>query len=194
MATVQEQRLAQRFRLWDKDGDGKVSVSDFQAEARRIVEVLGESESSPKGGALLEVYTQMFPDPSKLTGVLGGGGVGGVLGGVTGAAGSALSIDAGQFTSLANTLLIAAGEAGFNTVLAPTIRAIAALCDKDDDGQVEADEFKGWLGAIGVGQSDAVEAFGTIDTNGDGQISVQQIVDAVRDFHFGKLDAPLLGR
>lgn len=189
MATVVETRLQARFKLWDKDGDGKIGLADLQAEANRIVQALGATGSSASG--LVSTYSAMFPDASKLTGVLGGAG--GLVGGLTGAVTSAVTVDVGQFTTLANTLMISAGDAGFNAVLAPTINAIAKLLDTDGDGKIQAPEFRSWYGAIGLGQPAADAAFGAIDTDGDGSVSVQEIVNAVRDFHSGKSNAPLLG-
>jgi len=186
METVQEQRLRQRFTLYDKDGDGKIGAADFQGEANRIVQGLGVSPSSP---ALVNTYTAMFPDPAKVI-----GGAGDLLGGVTKAATAAVTVDVSQFVSLINTLMISAGEAGFNAFLAPTINAIAKVLDTDGDGMVKAPEYRSWYGAIGLSGDVADAAFNAVDTDGDGAVSVQEIVNAVRDFHFGKSNVAMLGQ
>lgn len=191
METAQEQRLRLRFELWDTDGDGSISLDDFVSEAHAIVDALGVSKDSQKGKAVIGAYTQMFPDPAKLSGVLDS--VGGLTGGPLGGATDAAAITADQFVTLADTLLVSAGDAGYDALLAPTIRAIARACDTDDDGQVEAEDFKSWLGVIGVDASTADEAFAGLDSDGDGKVAVDDIVTAVRDYHMGRLDVPLLG-
>ncbi|MFB7032399.1 EF-hand domain-containing protein, partial [Streptomyces sp. NPDC056295] len=71
--------------------------------------------------------------------------------------------------------------------------AIVELVDVDGDGQVNPAEFKSWLDAIGVEGIDSAEVFAQIDANGDGQLSVEELVQAVRAYHLGDLDVPLLG-
>lgn len=60
--------------------------------------------------------------------------------------------------------------------------------------EVNPAEFKMWLDAIGVSNTEAAEAFRQIDANGDGQLSVSELVQAVPAYHLGEIDVPLLGR
>lgn len=58
--TAQDERLRQRFALYDANGDGRIERSDLEEEARRIVQAFGESENSPKAQALLYAYPYMW--------------------------------------------------------------------------------------------------------------------------------------
>lgn len=174
--TVQEERLRQRFALYDTNGDGRVERGDLEQEARRIVHAFGESEDSPKAQALLHAYPHMWDHMTRTAGV---------------GAGQGLSLE--QFVQIANTQMLDQGRAGFGNMLRPSIRAMIDLCDIDGDGQVSPEEFRKWLGAIGNDRIDADEVFRAMDTDGNGQLSVEEIVAAVGDYHAGELDAPLLG-
>ncbi len=176
MATVQEERLERRFQLWDNDGDGDVDKSDYRAEAEEILSNLDASSTSPKGKAVMDAYLGMWDYLAEKAGV---------------GADGALSLD--QFKAVVQAEVLDAGNAGFANVVRPTIQAIVALLDKNGDNQVSPEEFKGWMAAIGVDPSEGEDAFQQIDTNGNGYLSIDELVNAVRDYHAGTLDVALLG-
>ncbi|MFC7928976.1 EF-hand domain-containing protein [Streptomyces cinereoruber] len=99
-----------------------------------------------------------------------------------------------QFNHIAEEHVLENGGAGFGRVVTPTIRAMVELVDVDGDGQVNPAEFKSWLDAIGVRDVNPLEAFAQIDADGDGELSVGELVEAVRAYHLGDIDVPLLGR
>ncbi|MER7407970.1 EF-hand domain-containing protein [Streptomyces sp. NPDC000070] len=173
--SVQEQRLRRRFDMWDKNGDGTIDRSDWEGEAQRILISFGENESSPKGRALTDAYLGMW---DHLAGQAGVGRDG--------------ALDYDQFQAVAAEQVLDRGEAGFDQVLRPTISAMAALCDTDGDGQVSPQEFKRWIGAIGSDASTADTAFKLIDADGDGYLSVDELITAVHRFHSGELEFSLL--
>ncbi|WP_409473937.1 EF-hand domain-containing protein [Streptomyces sp. HC307] len=174
--TAQVERLRQRFALYDTNGDGRIERGDLEAEARRIVEAFGEPEGSPKAQALLHAYPHMWDYMMQEAGR---------------GAGQALSVE--QFIEIAGTQMLSQGAVGFSTMLRPSIRAMVDLCDVDGDGQVNPAEFGKWLGAIGNDGIDADEVFRQVDADGNGQLSVEELVAAVGKYHAGELDAPLLG-
>lgn len=176
MVTKESQRLDARFALWDSDGDGRINKADWEKEATQLTKSFGTSPDSPRGHAVIAAYTQMWDHVAGKAGVGADG-----------------SLTPKQFSDAIHELMINEGDAGFANTLRPTIRAIVDLCDTDGDGQVNPAEFKKWLDVIGVDESHADAAFSGIDENGDGQLSVDELVHAVRDYHLGKIDVPLLG-
>ncbi|MDA0568084.1 EF-hand domain-containing protein [Streptomonospora sp. S1-112] len=170
---TERDRLNERFSFWDNNGDGQIDRSDFEAEAREIIRSLNEDEASPRARAVLDAYTQMWDYLASKAGKS--------------------SLNAEEFAQVAEAEIISQGDAGFSRVLRPTIRAIVDLLDTDGDSRVSPDEFTRWLGAIGV-QSDSSEIFRQIDTNGNGYLTVDELLAAVRDYHLGRNDVPLLGR
>jgi Ca2+-binding EF-hand superfamily protein len=174
--TIQQERLDKRFELWDANGDGRIDGSDFEAEARRILRSFNEPETTPKGRAVLAAYQNMW-----------------MIATVRGDIDANGSIDPVEFKRIGTEAVIESGPAGFAEVLQPCIAAVADLCDEDDDGLVDRAEFARWLNAVGV-QEDPGELFNRLDTNGTGTLSKDELIQAVRDYHEGKLDVPLLGR
>jgi Ca2+-binding EF-hand superfamily protein len=170
---VQNDRLRQRFQKWDVNGNGVVERSDYEAEAMRILQSFGEPPSSPKGRALMDAYLGMFDQMARATG--------------------SQEIAEDQFVDYIESQMFGRGEAGFNRVLRPTIQAIVNLCDTDGDGEVSPSEFNRWMKAVGVPESQATQAFRQLDKDGSGNLSTDELIEAVRDFHAGTLDVPLLG-
>lgn len=174
--TVQQERLEQRFAHWDADGSGTIEKSDFDTEAAQIIAGFGAEAGSAKATGVTEAFSGMW---DKLA---GWGGIG---------TDGSLTLE--QFISVVDEHMLQPGDEGFDGLLRPTITAIVNLVDTDDDGQVNPAEYKVWLAAIGVDESTAESTFGEIDTNGNGQLSVDELVDAVKAFHAGTLDVSLLG-
>lgn len=173
--TVSENRLEQRFKLWDVDGDGRIERSDFQAEAERIIQAFGEDTDSPRGRGVMDAYLNMYDFLAAKAGVGNEG----------------LSFK--QFSDVVNREMIQQGNSGFARVLRPTIRAIVDLCDVTGDGAINPTEFSRWIAAIGGSGADSDESFRRIDVNGNGTLSVDELVEAVKQYHFGQSDTALLG-
>lgn len=174
-SSVTDERLEQRFRLWDVDHDGRIERSDFEAEAQRIVKAFGETPDSPRGAGVMNAYLNMYDFLARAAGVGEEG----------------LSLE--QFCDVVNREMIQQGNSGFARVLRPTIRAIVDLCDVTGDGAINPKEFRAWIKAIGGDAGDADESFRRIDTNGNGTLSVDELVEAVRQYHYGQSDTSLLG-
>jgi Ca2+-binding EF-hand superfamily protein len=169
-------RIKQRFDRWDADGDGALDRSDFEREAADIAAAFGKNIESRQGRALRNAFRSLFDYHACKAGVGPDG-----------------RITEGQFLDIYERLMFHQGELSFNRVLRPVIQALIGLCDANNDGHINRTEFATWLHGLGVGPVDARKAFDRIDTNGDGELSVEELLKAVRDFHYGRLDATMLG-
>ncbi|MBE9373691.1 EF-hand domain-containing protein [Saccharopolyspora sp. HNM0983] len=174
-ATATE-RLRKRFAKWDVDGSGSLEQADFQKEAEQIAQAFGKSPSGKEAAELNDAFASMFRHLAEDAGI--------------GAAGSLTEDD---FVRVAQKLMFEDGAESFNRVLGPVMRGIVGLCDKNADGQINRQEFASWLTAVGVDDAQATDAFDRVDTNGNGELTVDELLDAVRQFHFGELDVELLG-
>ncbi|MEW2620529.1 EF-hand domain-containing protein [Streptomyces sp. NPDC048106] len=170
------ERLAKRFEKWDTDGNGVLDAADFQSEAARIAQNLGKDAGSPEVEELENAFNGLYEYLADKAGVEAGG-----------------AISRQQFLDATGDMLFKEGEASFNRALSPVVKALIRLCDDDHDGQIDAREFQAWLAGVGVPVSEAGLAFQKVDKNGDGRLSEDELLEVVRDFHFGRLEVELLG-
>ena len=175
-ATIANERLRKRFAKWDVDGSGSLERADFEKEAMQIARSFGKDPEGPEARELRDAFVGMFTHLAEQAGIPADG-----------------SLSEDQFVEAAGKLVGEGAEASFNRVLGPVMRGIVGLCDKNADGQINGEEFATWLTAIGVDRSQAGDAFQKVDTNGNGELSVDELLAAVRAFHFGELDVELLG-
>jgi Ca2+-binding EF-hand superfamily protein len=175
MTSANHERLREHFESLDVDADGHIELEEWEAPARRILEALGESDTSPKAQAVLGSYEKMWnylveragPDTSRLT--------------------------LGEFEHVVDNHVVNPDDADFNNALRDAISAIAGLVDRDAKGAVTPEGFTSWLRAVGADASKAREAFRRIDDDDDDDLTVDELVQAVRDYHAGKLGVSVLG-
>jgi Ca2+-binding EF-hand superfamily protein len=169
-------RLRRRFAKWDVDGNGTLERTDFEREAERVSGAFGAQPKSREAAALRDALCNLFDFHAREAGVPPNG-----------------SISEDQFIRINEKLMFSEGEANFNRVLRPVMQAIVGLCDRNDDGKINQEEFVAYLRGIGVDEPAALDAFRQIDTDGSNELTVDELLAAVRNFHYGKLDVPLLG-
>lgn len=166
-------RLEERFRLYDHNGNGVIEREDFEQEIASILDRFGVSSSAPGAAGLRAAYLSLFDRLAQAAGT------------------ERMSKE--DFIRAAESEIIARGNAGFAEVLQPTIQAIMAIADSDGDGLISPSELERWLDAMDLSAEQARDAFDKIDTDGSGTLTIVELVAAVRDYHLGKNDIPLLG-
>ncbi|MBB6121219.1 EF-hand domain-containing protein [Nocardiopsis algeriensis] len=171
-ATKPANRLEKRFSFWDSNGNGVIERSDFEKEANGIIDRLGAAGSADSA-ALKDAYLGMFDLLAQAAGTQ--------------------EISREKFLEVAEREIIGRGDVGFAEFVQPTIQAIVTVLDTDGDGEVDATEMGKWFEAVGVDADSAAQAFSALDTDGSGRLSTSELVAAVRDYHLGRNDIPLLG-
>ncbi|MBK0869259.1 MAG: EF-hand domain-containing protein [Saccharopolyspora sp.] len=175
MNAVISDRLKARFDRWDVAGKGVLRRSDFEHEADRIVRAFGRGSTSPAARDLRNALCWMFD----------------VVAGESGARPDG-SVNEQQFRRVCEDLIFEQGEAAFNRMLTPVLTAVIGLCAKKDEGRIDRAEFAKWLSAHGMSVADGGVAFDKIDHYGRGELSLNQMLQAVRDYHYGRLDIELI--
>jgi Ca2+-binding EF-hand superfamily protein len=169
------ERLQKRFKAWDVNGDGLLEREDVEKEAVIIAQAFGKDVAAPEVATLKNAFLGLYDYLAN------------AAGGVT------QGIDQDTFVRISENLIYEQGEAAVHRVLGPVIEGIVGICDKNGDRLINRAEFADWLNAVGVDRSHAEDAFQKVDKIGNGELTVDELLAAVRDFHFGRLDVELLG-
>ncbi|MGW7415778.1 EF-hand domain-containing protein [Streptomyces sp. NPDC054863] len=153
------------FGYADQNRDGVLDAGDALTLASRVVAAVGEPFDSPKSVALLGACDQWW---RKLCAELDTDDNG--------------RVDAAEFRTGMLQLPAFRDTSEGDEALGAACALIWALCDRDDDGLVSAAEFGRFQGALGVSPEARQVAFDHLDLDGDGHLSVDELVSALREF------------
>lgn len=168
------ERLRKRFARWDVDGNGRLEMKDLKHEATRIALGFGKDEDAAEVQPLHEAFEGLYGYIAEQSGAQAG-------------------VTEEQFLQVTGELLFTEGEAAFNRALGPVIKALVGLSDANSDGVLDASEFEAWLAGVGLPRTQASEIFQKVDKDGNGHLTEEELLYAVREYHFGRLDVELLG-
>jgi Ca2+-binding EF-hand superfamily protein len=175
MESAEHERLQRHFESLDVDADGHLEPEEWEAPARRMLKALGEPSSSPRAQAVIASYQEMWN----------------YLAGQAGTGISTLTL--AQFEQVIDCHVVNPDGTDFTRVLRNAISAVAGLFDRDAKGAVTPEGFTSWLTAVGADTSKAQRTFRQIDVDDDGDLTVDELMQAVRDYHAGNLDVSVLG-
>jgi Ca2+-binding EF-hand superfamily protein len=158
-----EQKVEHRFSMWDTKGDGVLTEDEFVGAAQTVLDAYEESQDSPKGKAVMEGIRAFWRRHLE---------------------GMDLDND-GAITRQEYRTAIARnirGSSGVESVVVPFWQAILDLADEDGSGALDFTEFARVMAAFGVSKNDADFTFGNIDADGNGHITPNEWLEALRQF------------
>ncbi|WP_327086153.1 EF-hand domain-containing protein [Nonomuraea sp. NBC_01738] len=159
---LRNHKLDRAFDHIDVSGGGEIEREDLLGLGARILVGFGESPTSATGSRLVDgfdgIWTELAPA-------------------------SDARISREEFHAAMVSAFVEGDR--FDPVFRPAVEAVAALCDTDRDGQVGPGEFRVMLNAFGTAYDDVDEAFDRLDQNGDGSLSVDELVEAARQYYTG---------
>ncbi|MFE3093052.1 EF-hand domain-containing protein [Streptomyces sp. NPDC059248] len=160
-------RLARRFATYDTDGDGFVERGDFEAAVDRLGAAFGRAPDCAALGRVRVLSLGLWEH----------------------LAGNADRDGDGRITEEEYTAAFAAGllvtPASFDGAYRPFLDALMDVVDEDGDGRLTRGEQVRWTGALmGLPEPDAREVFGRLDTDGDGLIGRDDLLEAIRAYYF----------
>lgn len=170
-----DRKLERAFTHLDADRSGVIDADDIIALGSRLLTALAEPADSPKAalvmGGLADFWQDLFTE---------------------------LDLDRdGKVTpeeyKLGMTRLYAQGGPAYDRSFRPMMRAILTIVDTDGDGVISPEEFHRAQEAFDTNLSPAhTEAlFRRIDADGDGTLTLDELLDAVREYYTGTdEDAP----
>ena len=168
-------RIRTRFGRWDLEGSGGLTREAFGREADRISDAFGVERAGAAADRLRASLLGLFDLCADRAGVSRDGAISEV-----------------QFLKISEDLIFEQGEAAFNRALRPVVAGVVSVCDRDGDGEVDRTEFTRWLGALGLDDVRAGAAFERIDVSGRGTLGLEELLSAIRDYHYGRLDVELI--
>ncbi|MDI1450549.1 hypothetical protein [Polyangium sp. 6x1] len=162
-----ERRLARRFRAHDHDLNGFLQRRDFEVSAVRMAEEFGHGPESPARQRLVEISLGLWEHLRKVA-----------------------DFDADDRISLAEyKAAFAAGmletPETFDQSYVPYINAVMDVVDLDRDGRLTVSDEVRWMASLmRVPEQVSRDAFHRIDKDGDGFITVSDLVEAIRGYYF----------
>ncbi|MCY0930304.1 EF-hand domain-containing protein [Streptomyces sp. H27-H1] len=170
-----DRKLDRAFAHLDVNEDRVIDEHDIIGLGSRLLSALGESATSPKAdqvmGGLVDFWQELFTE---------------------------LDLDRdGKVTpeeyKQGMTRLYAQGGPAYDRSFRPMVQAILTIVDTDGDGVISPAEFHKAQEAFDtrLSQADAEALFRRIDADGDGTLTVDELLGAVREYYTGtEEDAP----
>ncbi|MFD3808943.1 EF-hand domain-containing protein [Streptomyces sp. NPDC058619] len=170
-----DRKLDRAFTHLDADRSGVIDADDIIALGSRLLSALAEPATSPKAtlvmGGLADFWQDLFTE---------------------------LDIDRdGKVTpeeyKVGMTRLYAQGGPAYDRSFRPMVQAILTIVDTDGDGRISPEEFHKAQEAFDtrLSPADAETLFQRIDADGDGTLTLDELLHAAREYYTGTdEDAP----
>jgi len=173
-------KLAHAFKQLDVNQNGQIELDDLLELGNRVLTALKVAPESADGRALAAAYEQLW----------------GALVREADTNHDGMLSPQEYVTAMRSAFFERHG--GFDEAFRPAATITVKLADADGDGAVTPRDFEILLSAFQATPADAELAFGHLDTDGDGTLSVDELIEAARHFYAGDdPDAPgnwLFGR
>ncbi|MEV7170278.1 EF-hand domain-containing protein [Streptomyces sp. NPDC093224] len=158
-------KLHNRFALFDRDGDGRVTKADYDELVQRLTEAAGQDSGSPAARKLQAEYDENW---ARMSAQLGRG--------------TDAELDEEEFVTAWDAVC---RETGFERTIMAIVDEVFTAMDSDGDQHLRPDEFTRWLGAYGVTGDAAATAFSRLDRDGTGRISRDELARAFSEYFTG---------
>ncbi len=157
-------KLDRAFDQLDVSNNGQLERDDLVGLGSRMILGFGQSPTSVKGKEVLDGFDTFW---ERL------------------AADAGVERDEALSPAEFRAAMIAAYIEGnaFDVSFRPIAHAVARLTDTDNDGRLGASEFRTMQLAFGTSAADSDAAFAALDHSGHGHISIDDLVQAAREFY-----------
>lgn len=169
LTDLHERKFTKLFTLHDTNKDGVLEQSDYEQIAQGIVAIRGWDPGAPEATEL-RARIMRFWDGVKSKADESGDG----------------RVTIKEFLAYMDQLLTTSGE--FSSVMSPIATMVWQTMDRDRDGSVTADDYAQVYIMRGQDPALAKENFAHIDLDGDGVLSLDELMVMIEQFY--KTDDP----
>ena len=166
LTQLQRRKLARYFGVYDVDGDGRVSYSDFERVVENLRELHGLPADFPDGGPLRGLFVRRWESLRDLADRDGDG-----------------RIDREEW--LAYWEHVVEDDQLYRHELESAAGRLFDLFDADENGRIGPDEFAEFYAMFGMQQALARRVFLELDHDADGELRRDEVLDAVEEFFRG---------
>ena len=166
MTEIQETKVLHFFNVLDHDGNGILEQDDFELVSDSICDIRNLPQNSTErlnlGIKAHSIFVQVLKDLEKDTAV----------------------IRREEWLKFFERQILSRSEDYISNVS----RYLFSIFDQDDDGYIDEQEYLDMFKAYGLYTAQAKKAFDSLDLNGDGKISNEELTKALEEFFFAKDD------
>lgn len=166
LSDVKRKKFSNYFNLLDRNQDGRLERRDFEQIVQSVAAARG---LQPESATYQDLESSVMATWSHIEQFVDRNGDG------------RASLDE-WLRTLEDTI---GNEQNYNRYVIPMAREIFNVLDTDDDGVVGVQEYQAFFQCLGASPQAAVGAFQRLDTNGDGQLARDELLERVREFHTG---------
>lgn len=164
LSDLQTKKLARYFQVYDVDDNGRIGAADFERVVENVRVLRGEDDRSSAYNALREAYMGRWQALRSSADVDGDGGV-----------------DLAEW--LAYWQLALGDDARYEAEVVAITDRLFTVFDLDEDDRIGLGEFTDFYGVFGLGGRLAATVFDTLDSDGDGVITREELLEISRQFY-----------
>lgn len=159
----QKRKFEHLFTRMDANGDGQIDASDLELIVTRVGEVRGPNADASRLAALSEKYRFMHQ-------------------GMVAMADTDKSGKVSKQEWVAYLDKVVNDQAMYAQVIGALTQLFHQLIDRNGDDKNDVEDYRAFLQVIRADASAADATFGKIDSDGDGELSLENLEVAMKDF------------
>ena len=171
LTKFQKRKLTVLFHHQDMDNDGFLGKADYELFVKRVGEVQNYPPGSPQYEALYAQNMAVWEQVRQVADKDGDDRV---------------SLE--EFLQSYDVTL--SEEKLFDQLVTQYGKSLLALWDRDGDGRLSGVEYVALSGCWGVGEGAAREAFRHLDRDGNGYLTIEELMQTAKEFYGDDPDAP----
>lgn len=166
LTDLQTAKLTRYFRLYDVDDDGRIARPDFERVVENVRHLHGAREDSVAHRDLQDGFLARWKALAASADVDQDGGV-----------------DLTEWLAYWDAVI--GDDARYWSEVASVAQLLFETFDTDEDGVLGADEFVNFYAVYGLKSALARQVFLDLDADGDGEVTLEELVNMAHEFYRG---------